>query len=315
MTYKTFFAVIFMVVSYWMPASVFAQDTIASEIARIVFMDSVVVKASRQDFSVEDFIDMVRKDETFYRAFSNLRVADYFFSTHMTFFDRKNRESATYDARYHQHIKNQCRFQEKLEENIDGNFRRKRKDDTRYYTYDLYDRLFLLHDTTCHLEVNADPVSFEGEGMEGHVAELKKLIFAPGSHSDIPLIGDKTEIFSEKMINRYHFFINSVRYSDTMDAYVFEVRLKPEYERKQNNRTVIKELITYFSKKDFQVLDRCYRLAHYKALYQFDIKMQIELQKVADRYFPARIVFEGFWNVPVKRKETSIFTIKFEKFQ
>lgn len=315
MRYKTILEVIFMVVSYWLPTFVCAQDTITREIARIVFMDSIVVKASRHDLSVEDFIDMVRKDMTFYRAFSNLRVADYVFSTHMTFFDRKNREAAIYDARYHQHVKNQCRFQEKLEENIRGNFLKKRKYDTRYYTYDLYDRLFLLHDTTCHLEVNTNPVSFEGEGMEGHVAELKKLIFAPGSHSDVPLIGDKTEIFSAKMINRYHFFINSVQYSDTMDAYAFEVRLKPEYERKQNNRTVIKELITYFSKKDFQVLGRYFRLAHYKTLYQFDIKMQIELQKVTDRYFPAHIVFEGFWNVPLKRKETSIFTIKFENFQ
>jgi hypothetical protein len=230
----------------------------------------------------------------------------------MNFFDRKNRETARYAAAYQQYIKNRCRYQVKTSEKIDGAFYKKGKKTSNFYTFDLFDRLFLLHDTTCNVRVLPQEIQFDAKGVEGHVAELKKLIFAPGTHSDVPFIGQKTEIFSEKMRDRYNFYINSIRYLDQIEAYVFDIRLKPEYEGDRNNKTVIKELTTYFSKKDFQVLGRTYRLAHYKPFYQFDVSMQILLEKVDQRYYPEKIVFDGFWNVPMKRKETSNFTVYFE---
>jgi hypothetical protein len=151
--------------------------------------------------------------------------------------------------------------------------------------------------------------------MEGHVGELKKLIFAPGTRSDVPFIGDKTEIFSEDMRDRYNFFIKSAHYADSIDAYVFEARLKADYLEPKNNKTVIKELITYFAKEDFQVLARSYRLAHYKTFYSFDIEMEIALSKIAGQYFPVKINYVGFWNVPTKKRESSLFTITFSKFK
>ncbi|MBK8504096.1 MAG: hypothetical protein IPL46_18945 [Saprospiraceae bacterium] len=292
--------------------SIYAQDDITNEIAKVVYMDSIVVKASKVDFSVSDFIDLVRNDASFYIAFQNLRAAAYHFETMMMFFDRKNRKAATYSAEYHQYIENGCRYQVKSGEKIEGAFFKKRKETSNFYTYDLFDRLFLVHDTTCNVRVLPQEIQFDGYGVEGHVAELKKLIFAPGTQSDVPFIGQKTEIFSEKMRDRYNFYISSIRYLDQIEAYVFDIRLKPEYQEERNNKTVIKELTTFFSKKDFQVLGRTYRLAHYKPFYQFDVSMQILLQKINERYYPAKIDFDGFWNIPMKRKETSSFTVDFK---
>jgi hypothetical protein len=310
---KKYLLLLFYGSFFWL-GTVYPQKSISDEIAKIVYMDSIVIKASEKDFSVKDFIDLVREDASFYQAFRNLRTSDYHFVTRMTFFDRKKKESAAYVGQYHQHIENGCRFQEKLYEEARGNFLKKRKQEVNYYTYELFDRLFLLHDTTCHVQIMPLDIRFEGDGTEGHVAELKKLIFSPGTHSDVPLIGSKTEIFSERMMERYNFYIHADKYLDKTDAYVFEIRLKPEYDVDHNNRTVIKKLITYFAKSDFQVLGRSYRLAQYKPFYQFDVRMDIRLEKIHDRYYPSRIVFDGFWNVPLKRKETSIFAIDFSSF-
>jgi len=296
--------------------NVFSQNPVDDDIAKIVYMDSIVIKASREDFSAPDFIEMIREDESFYLAFRNLRAADYSFLTDMSFFNRKGVKDGAYVALHHQVIEDGCRYQMKITENLSGKFYNKRRKKSKFYTFELYDRLFLLHDTTCNITVQPQRVDFEGEGMEGHVSELKKLIFAPGTGSNVPFIGDKTEVFSEKMQSRYDYMITSARYGpDSIDSYVFRVKIKPEFAAEKNNKTVIKDLTTYFSKKDFQVLGRRYRLAHYKALYQFNVFMDIQLLKVNGIYLPSRIHYDGFWDIPFKRKETSNFTVTFKNYQ
>jgi hypothetical protein len=290
------------------------QDEITDQIAKIVYMDSIVVRASQHDFSVNDFIDLVRNDASFYLAFRNLRAAAYDFETEMTFLDRKDQQVAGYQSKHRQYFQDNCRYQKVLSEQITGDLFRKRRRQEKYYTFTLFDRLFLTHDTLCGIILVPQEISFDGKGVEGHVGELKKLIFAPGTRSDVPFIGNKTEIFSEKMINRYDFFIRSEVYGNTTEAYVFEARLKPDYQDIKDNKTVVKELITYFAKDNFQVLSRTYRLAHFKAFYSFDVEMNIILGKNLDRYFPTRIEYHGFWNVPTKKKETSSFTVSFDQF-
>ncbi|MCB0685890.1 MAG: hypothetical protein KDC53_05180 [Saprospiraceae bacterium] len=295
---------------------VFSQDTINDEIARIVYMDSVVIKASRQDFSVSDFIKLVREDKSFYLAFRNLRAAEFLFHVDMFFSNQRNKRNASYQADYLQKIMQTCRFQIKNSEQVTGDFYKNRKFEARYYTYDLFDRLFLFHDTTCNITVQPQEINFEGEGMEGHIGELKKLIFAPGTRSDVPFIGDKSEIFSDKMRSKYNFYIRSEKYGpDSIEVYSFQVRTKPEFSNTRDNHTVIKNLTTYFAKKDFQVLGRIYQLSQYKAVYQFDVTMRISLLQHEGIYLPSWIHYEGFWNIPFKPGETANFTIDFSNFK
>lgn len=307
----------FVLIVLWLSRSeAFSQsDPDIDDIAKIVYLDSLVVKASREDFSVTDFIELVKNDRTFYLAFRNLRAAEYTFSTEMTFWDKKKKKPVTYGALHQQIIDQGCRYQIKKSENYNGNFYKNRNRESRFYTYDLYERLFLLHDTTCNIVVQPQEINFEGEGMEGHVGELKKLIFAPGTRSDVPFIGDKTEVFSEKMRKRYNYFINAEKYGpDSIEAYVFRIEVKPEYISEKNNRTVIKELTTFFARSDFQVLARNYTLAQYKTLFQFNVTMTIQLQKRKDIYLPLQIRYDGFWNVPLKHRETANFTVTFDNY-
>ena len=117
-------------------------------------------------------------------------------------------------------------------------------------------------------------------------------------------------MFSDEMIGYYDFYIHSVTYDGT-PSYLFEAKVKPEFKDKVN-KTVIKELKTWFSKKDFQVLSRTYALSHDTALYMFDVRMHVDLEKQTDHYLPAFIRYEGIWNVPFQKKESGFFEIRFD---
>ncbi len=289
-----------------------AQKSAGERLADVIYLDSIVVQATRSEFSVDDFIALVQEDESFYLAFRNLRFASYLMHTEMKFLDKQEQPKANYVANHRQFYDGRCRWME-VNSHEEGPFRKK-KNRYRFYTAELFDRLFITHDTIC-LAMDIDEVRPmpSATGMEGHVGELKKLIFAPGSESKVPFIGSKSEIFSEKMLPRYNFSIESTIY-EGVEAYVFQARIKSEYETGKFNKTLIKSLVTYFSKSDFQVLGRNYRLAQHAALYQFDVMMDIKLSQQDGRYFPKEIYYEGYWNIPTKKKEHGTFSIEISDF-
>lgn len=295
---------------------IFAQDSIMTKmIAASVQLDTVVIMATRQGFSVEDFIRLVQTDESLYSAFHHLRTATYRFETAMTFSDKDQRKKAGYQSVNKQTFDGQCRRMQVLSESAAGNFYKGRKLKHRYYTYDIYDRVFLTHDTVCQ---HSNPTGTNGKDyteptIERHISELKKLIFRPGERSNVPLIGRKTAIFSKDMIDLYDFTILSDVYAG-IPVYVFAATIKDAY-RDRENKTVFKELMTYFSKKDFQVMARAYRLSQKTAAYMFDVTMRVDLMKQGERYFPEMVVYDGEWDIPTRKKEIGTFTVMFSDFR
>lgn len=278
----------------------------------VVLMDSIVVSASRSGFDVQDFIQLVREDESFYQAFRNIRTLSYQSDNNLVMYDKKGKEKAKYESVTKQVSDGNCREMEFLSESISGNFyKRKKKKKLRYYTYKLFDRLFFTHSRICESKVAQQQQSTSPKGMEKHVAELKKLIFSPGEKADVPMIGKKTEIFSEKMAKYYDFSISSKLYEDSIDCYVFSAVVKPEFQTRKVDKTVIKSLHTYFEKESFQVMARDYQLKYFGALFDFDIAMRIELTKTGELYVPSYLEYDGFWDVPTKKPEISKFSSRF----
>ena len=267
-------------------------------------LDSIVVSATRSGFSVEDFVDMVRKDDSFHDAFHNIRTLSYSSEYDIKMYNRKKREKAAYHSNSQQYSDGDCRTMKNLNEFSSGNFY-KRKKDHRYYTSKMYDRIFFTHGKVCESE---EEESDNPRGMEKHVAELKKLIFSPGQQADVPMIGKKTAIFDEKMAPLYNMSITSKKYKSSIDCYVFTAIVKPEV---REGKTVIKFLETYFDKTNFQVIARNYHLRYSGTLFDFDVKMDIKLRKLGNKYLPELIEYDGNWDVPAKRRETSKFSIRF----
>lgn len=279
----------------------------------VVLIDSIVVSASRTGFDIPDFIRIVRQDESFYTAFRNIRTLSYSADNQIVMYNKKQKEKANYKSQTHQTSDGTCRTMEILEESVSGNFY-KRKKRLRYYTAKMFDQLFFTKGKVCESKSSASSPPPK-KGMAKHISELKKLIFYPGEKADVPLIGKKTEIFSDRMAKYYDFAITSDNYKDGTDCYVFSAVIKPLYETKKKDKTVIKSLYTYFDKSNFQVVARSYQLKYYGALFDFDINMKIELSKLDNLYVPAYLEYEGFWNVPMKKPEISKFHARFYDYE
>ena len=288
------------------------SDTSLADIGGLIDLDSITVTASRADFNVQDFIEMVIEDESFYTAFRNIRFLSYDSENEVKMFDKKGREKASFQNKIQQSSIDNCRTMKVLEEKVTGNyFKRKKKH--RYYTGKLHDRLFLTHGKICESK-KIGPPKEPASKMEKHIQSLKRLIFNPGKKVDVPFIGNKTAIFSEKMAPYYDYSITSKIYGDSIDCYVFKAIVKPEFQIRKKDKTVIKDLETYFDKSTFQVVARHYQLAYAGAAFDFDVTMDIELDKVLDQYIPISIVYDGWWDVPARKPEISKFSILFGNY-
>ncbi|MFT5167855.1 MAG: hypothetical protein ACI8P3_003093 [Saprospiraceae bacterium] len=279
----------------------------------VVLMDSIVVSATRTGFDVQDFIKIVREDESFYSAFRNMRTRSYSSDNEIIMFSNKGTQKAKFYSQIKQYSDDTCRTMEVLNETVTGNFYKK-KHKLRYYTAKLFDQLFFTHGKVCETGSSDDPPAPK-KNMEKHISELKKLIFSPGEKADIPLIGKKTEIFSEKMEKYYDFSISSEKYNEGIDCYVFAAVIKPEYQTKKEDKTVIKSLYTYFDKSNFQVVARTYQLKYYGTLFDFNVNMKIELRKFGELYVPEYLEYDGFWDIPAKKPEIAKFHARFYDYK
>lgn len=280
------------------------------DIVAYVTLDSVVVAAQKNGFDVEEFIRLVQRDRSFYAAFRRLRFTAYQAKNEMMFFDKKNLPLAAYQSQTMQTIDGNCRSMKILMEKTQGNFYDKKKD-YRYYTAKLYDRVFFTHGRVCaNTQESEDSLGLKEDvhGMEKYYQELKRLIFMPGEKAAIPIIGGRAEIFSPKLRPFYDYQILVKTFGkDGPECYVFVAKVKTEYLQRKENKTIIKYMETYFERKTLQVLGRKYELDYQGALFSFDVIMNISLMKLAGKYLPQVVSYQGRWDVPFRKEERGKF--------
>ena len=286
-----------------------------ANISAIVFLDSFVVTAKKEGFDVDEFIEIVIEDQTFYQAFHNLRFISYKANNKIVFYDKKNRLTADYQSITKQQSDGRCRSMEVLEESVDGKFHKK-SGQYRYYTAKMFDQIFFTKGKVCTERItnfSAD-TGENRSGIQKNIAELKKLMFQPGQKADVPLIGGKTAIFEPHMAPYYDYRLTTGKYQNK-NCYVFSVKVKPEYQEKKTGKTVIKFMETFFEKGSLQVVARNYQLTYKGAAFSFDVNMEVELKKVKNEYYPVNIKYNGFWNIPGKKREKGMFSVDFYQFE
>ncbi len=282
-------------------------DTYEDDFGGLFYLDSIVVKASRTGLDLDDFVEMVQTDTSFYRSFRQLRFTNYTSHQDLKMYDKKGDEKSFYRSKLEQKVDGLCRKINFIEEEHAENYF-KRKNKHRFYTGKLLDVLFQKE--VCETQyASSSQAGDSGSSTGRHVQELKKLIFQPGQKADVPMIGKKTAIFDKKMAPYYNFSITSEIYKGTIECYVFTAELKPEFQTKKQDKTVVKFLETYFNKSSFAIVARNYHLAYYSALYDFDVKMEIECREFGESFLPARISYDGFWDIPGKKPEIGQFSI------
>lgn len=290
----------------------YAQDT-ANYKGMTINLDEVVVQAKRIGFDVNSFIKRVEDDTTFYRAFKNLRLLGYVSDNDIRVYDKKHKVQASLKSQTQQSMNGYCRTMKVLHESVTGDFYNK-KGNYNYYTAELYANLFFTKGTVC-TDASGESPETSGGSMAKHKAQLKKLIFNPGKPvRGVPIVGAKVAIFDPAVMRYYNFSITAEDYLGTTPCYVFTAKAKDNLNRIDRGEIVINELITYFNKDNFEIVGRKYSLSYKTMMFDFNVKMNVQMTKQRGLLIPALVTYDGTWDVPFKKRETATFVAKFHSF-
>ena len=130
----------------------------------------------------------------------------------------------------------------------------------------------------------------------------------------MPIVGAKVAIFDPEVMRLYNFSITSEDYLGGTPCYVFTAKARDDLNRLDRGEIVINELITYFNKDNFEIVGRKYSLSYKTMLFDFNVKMNVQMTKQQGLLIPSLVTYDGTWDVPFKKRETATFVAKFHSF-
>ena len=284
-----------------------AQDTTVTVDKKVVTLKEVVV---RSNLNVPAFIDRVKDDSTFYKAFRNLKVLGYSALNDIQMLDKKGKVKAYLRSNTKQHVANGCRWMTVLSEETKGDMYNSKKE-FNYYTMEMYAGLFFAMDTVCGESnvVGSTEFRLRGKsGMEKHKEQLKMLFFNPGSRiPGIPFIGNKIALFDEDVAKLYDFVLDMQPLNGEM-CYLFKIVPRDDLSRSQKNDIVINEMTTWFRPDTWEIVARNYDLSYRAGVYDFDVHVEVEMTKFGEYLVPKVLRYNGNWDAALKKREKGVFT-------
>lgn len=284
------------------------EDSLDNErLARMVNLTEVII---RSDLNVARFMDQVKKDTTFYKAFRNLHVLGFSAWNDIRIRDKKGGIKASLQSKTKQLRSNGCRTMQVLDENHSGDFYNE-DGSYNYYTAELYAGLFFTTGQVCGESNIVKGVDFKPKsksGMAKHKEQLKMLFFNPGKKiPGIPFIGEKIDIFDPERAKNYDFTIDYDDY-DGQSCYVFSVKVKKDLSGSERNAIVIDSMVTWFNTKTMEVMARDYDMSYDAGVYDFDVHMEVKMTKFGEYLVPRLLRYIGNWDVVFKKRERGLFT-------
>jgi hypothetical protein len=284
-------------------------DTVVNVGQKVITLSEVVVN---NKLNVPAFINRVKEDTSFYKAFRNLRVLQFSAINDIRMLKKDGSIKASLFSKTRQTRSNGCRKMQVLEEQVAGDM----YDDNRnfnYYTANMYASLFFTKDSVCGEDniVKGREFSTAGKsGMEKQKEQLKKLFFNPGKKiSGIPFVSNKTAIFDDDMAGRYDMSIDMDVYNKT-SCYIFKIKVKEGSE----SGVVIDEMTTWFNDSTYEVVARNYSLSYSAGVYDFKVQMEVEMAHFGKYLVPALLRYNGNWDVAFKKRERGVFTATLSGF-
>jgi len=286
-------------------AFAYAQEKDSSvAVGKNIITLSEVIADKKLD--VARFIERVKNDSSFYKAFKNLRILGYTSLNDIRMLNKSGKAIATLNSKTKQIRSNGCRRMEVIEETHTGNMYDK-DHQFNYYTAGMYASLFFTEGIVCGETniVGSQPLNPAGKtGMEKRKEQLKMLFFNPGRRiKGLPFMSSKTEIFDEDMASAYNMEIDYGSRGG-VNCFIFKQSVKPGHE----DDVVIDEMTTWFDDKTYEVRARDYHLSYDALLYDFDVTMEVEMGSINGLLVPVLLRYNGNWKAITKKRERGIFT-------
>lgn len=276
-----------------------------------ILIDEVIINAS-ETFDIKEFIERIKNDTTFYKAFRTMHLVTYNAENDIRIFEKKsNKIKASLDSETKQIARNGCRTMNTLDEKVTGDFY-DRKGRYNYYTAELYASLFFTKGKVCgedNIVKGQLEQSLNGKGsLEKNKARLKQLMFNPGSRiQGIPFMGNKAAIFDPEIARMYDFRL-TVEDKNGIPCYAFDATPKEKY----RDEVVYKQFKTWFRQTDYSIVSRDYTLSYNTMAYDFDVAIHVDLKQIGDNLLPIYISYRGNWYAFTKGREKVSFSAKFD---
>ncbi|HWI92600.1 MAG TPA: hypothetical protein VNT20_15090 [Flavisolibacter sp.] len=284
--------------------SCFAQDTTGIEaLGKETVLSEVVI---RSGFDVNRFLQQIKNDTTFYKAFRTLHILGFTSFNDIKMRDADGNIKASLFSKTRQNRSNGCRTMDVLEQRTTGDMYK--HGDLNYYTAELYAGLFFTNGKVCgenNIVAGKQRDVRSKSGIEKHKEQLKMLFFNPGQKiPGIPFIGDKIDIFDPSISRKYDFSIDMDEMNG-QQCYLFKIIPKENTDR---DDIVFDNITTWFNAKTMEIVARNYDLSYDTPVYDFNVHMEVRMTKFQGLLVPSILTYNGNWKVAFKKRERGLFT-------
>lgn len=287
----------------------FNPDTVKT----IVVDTAVATIRARGGLFAQDFIDQILRDTSFYEAFRNMKKYAFTAENRVFTYDKKDKvEGKIYRKLKHSNVAGAHKIQYLTKRDSGNVFKRNGK--YELYTTEMFDYIFMNAYNSDFVKGGDSPNA--GGKNESYKDKLKTLIFTPGRPvSGVPFISKKTEIFGPEMKNFYRYDFAKGTYLDSIPVYRFKVIQRSSLNDDQKDEVMIKELTTIFDRRNFQILGRYVDMKFKNMVMDFNVQMNIELNRFGGELLPTKITYQGNWDVPFHKEERASFLVLHKDYQ
>ena len=306
---------------------VFSQE----QIVKSVLLDSVTVTGVKEGFDVDEFIHYVKTDTTFYMSFKYLRYFSHKYESELNIFNKKGEKIGIlkkwgmhYSDGKNAWVVDDSIFDEgKIYTRKVTRMIRKNKDTTssiytqinklegryKYYTPEAFDEVFFPADTIgVSLKISDDKSENESQNMQ----DAKTVGFSVGSddtEQNKGKVSRKLAVFDISMQQYYDYKIDTTTYKGK-NCYSFIVNVKKNLSKKDLGKVLVRKIVSYFDKENFNVIYREYIFSYKYFLIDLDMQVIVHTDYFKNKHIPTDIYYKGFWNVPFFKAERAEFKLK-----
>ena len=293
----------YFIIFYFFSFTLSAQDTLMP----VVFLDDVIISEENNGFSVEDFVDYVKKDTTFYMGFKHLRYYSHEYEGKLDIFNKKGSKIGSL-RKWGTHYSNKKNFW-LLNDSISHQGKIfKRNGKYKYYTPQAFDEVFFPKDT---IPVSLKISKKENKNESQNMRDAKTVGFSIGSddtEQDKGGVSKRLAVFDINMQKYYDYIISDTVYRDK-ECYVFTIKVKDDLIQKDISKALIRKLVSYFDKENFNVIYREYKFIYNHWLISLDMDIVVFMDYVNTKHVPTEIYYKGFWNVLLFKPERAEFRL------
>ena len=300
---------LFFLSAFFFTTILFAQDTLMP----IIFLDDVVISEENNGFSVEDFVEYVKQDTTFYMGFKHLRFYSHNYESELNIFDKKGKTIGTL-KKVGTHYSDGNKAWIVNDTIIDNGKIFKRNGNYKFYTPKAFDEVFFPSDSIdVSLRISEDKNKDDSQNMR----DAKTVGFSIGTdgvEQSKGGVSKKLAIFDIQMQQYYDYIIGETTYNDK-ECYSFSIRVKEGLSVKDKKKALIRKIVSFFDKENFKVIYREYKFVYSNWFLDLDMDITVNMNYVNGKHIPTDIYYKGFWDVIFFKPERAEFRLKNSDFK